>query len=81
MSIGAHMNQWGITDSLEAEVKDRDKTFVYYGMKMIDQMPPRGPRRAVATWEHIVNDARIVTRESIARCCCVIAEGREHEIT
>jgi hypothetical protein len=23
----------------------------------------------MATWEHIVNDARIVNRENIARCC------------
>jgi hypothetical protein len=23
----------------------------------------------VATWEHIINDAGIVTRENIARCC------------
>ena len=23
----------------------------------------------MATWEHIVNDARIITRENIARCC------------
>jgi hypothetical protein len=28
-----------------------------------------GSRHTVATWEHIVNDARIVTRENIARCC------------
>jgi len=35
------------------------------------QMVPRGtPRKAVATWEHIVNDARIITRENIALCCC-----------
>ena len=36
---------------------------------MIEQMPPCGPRKAVATWEHIINDASIVTRENIARCC------------
>ena len=23
----------------------------------------------MATWEHIINDARIVSRENIARCC------------
>jgi hypothetical protein len=23
----------------------------------------------MATWEHIVNDARIINRENIARCC------------
>jgi hypothetical protein len=29
------------------------------------------------TWEHIVNDARIVTRENIARCCnaCNASKG------
>ena len=36
---------------------------------MIDRMPPRGPRRNVGTWEHIINDATIVSRENIARCC------------
>jgi hypothetical protein len=36
---------------------------------MIEKMPPRGPRKAVATWEHIINDASIITRENIARCC------------
>lgn len=32
-------------------------------------MAPGGSRRNVATWEHIINDARIVNRENIARCC------------
>jgi 5-methylcytosine-specific restriction endonuclease McrA len=63
------MNQWRIPDWLETEVKERDKTCVYCGIRMIEQMPPRGPRNATATWEHIINDARIVTRENIARCC------------
>jgi len=31
--------------------------------------PSRGPRNALATWEHIINDASIVTLENIARCC------------
>ena len=63
------MNRWGIPDWLEEEVKERDKACVYCGIQMIEQMPPRGPREAVATWEHIINDASIVTRENIARCC------------
>ena len=31
----------------------------------------------MATWEHVVNDARIVTRENIARCCfsCNASKG------
>jgi hypothetical protein len=36
---------------------------------MIEQMPRHGPRKSVATWEHIINDAKIITRENIARCC------------
>ena len=63
------MNQWGIPDWLETEVKERDKTSVYCGIQMIEQMPPRDPRKATATWEHIINDGRIVTRENIARSC------------
>lgn len=40
-------------------------------------MPARGPRKSVATWEHIINDASIVTRENIARCCvaCNASKG------
>jgi len=63
------MNRWRIPDWLEEEVKERDKTCVYCGVRMIEHMPPRGSRRAVATWEHIINDASIVSRENIARCC------------
>ncbi len=63
------MNRWGIPAWLEKEVKDRDKACIYCGIQMIEQMPPSAPRNAVATWEHIINDASIVTRENIARCC------------
>ena len=63
------MNRWGIPDWLEEEVKERDKACVYCGTQMTEQMPRRGPRKSVATWEHIINDASIVTRENIARCC------------
>jgi hypothetical protein len=62
-------NNWGIPDWLEKEVRERDITCVYCGINMTEKMPPRGPRKAVATWEHIINDASIVTRENIARCC------------
>jgi hypothetical protein len=68
-AIGWAVNRWGIPDWLEREVKDRDKTCVYCGTQMNEQLLPSGPRKAVATWEHIINDSNIVTRESIARCC------------
>ena len=63
------MNRWNIPDRLEKEVKERDKACVYCGIQMIAQMPPDGSRKSVATWEHIINDASIITRENIARCC------------
>jgi 5-methylcytosine-specific restriction endonuclease McrA len=68
-TTGKHMNRWGIPDWLEEEVKARDRACVYCGTQMTEQMPQRGPRSAVATWEHIINDANIITRENIARCC------------
>jgi len=71
------MNRWGIPEWLEKEVTIRDKACVYCGVKMIEPMPLLGPRKAVATWEHIINDASIVTRENIARCCmaCNASKG------
>ena len=74
------MNRWGIPAWLEEEVKGRDKACVYCGIQMIEQMPPRGSRKAVATWEHIINDASIITRENIARCCaaCNSSKGTKN---
>lgn len=63
------MNRWGIPAWLEKEVRERDKACVYCGVKMIEKKSQKGSRRTVATWEHIINDATIVTRENIARCC------------
>ena len=44
---------------------------------MLERAPPAGSRRDVATWEHIINDASIVTLENIARCCnaCNASKG------
>jgi hypothetical protein len=63
------MNRWGIPHWLEDEVKVRDKTCVYCGVKLINAVSPGVPRKALATWEHIINDASIITRENIALCC------------
>ena len=63
------MNRWGIPDWLEAEVRERDKVCVYCGIQMIQCAQTGQARRSVATWEHIVNDASIVTPDNIARCC------------
>ena len=62
------MNRWNISEWLENEVKERDKKCVYCGILMIEKMPTEGPKKSVATWEHIINDETIITRENIARC-------------
>ena len=63
------MNRWGIPDWLEREVRQRDKDCVYCRVLMLDSPASDGSRKSVATWEHIINDATIVTQENIARCC------------
>ena len=63
------MNRWNIPQWIELEVRERDRKCAYCGVTMLDRAPSRGSRNAVATWEHIINDASIVTPENIARCC------------
>ena len=74
------MNVWGIPDWLEKEVMEQDKQCVYCGIEMTEKMRPHGPRKAVATWEHIMNDAWIVNRANIARCCaaCNSSKGAKN---
>lgn len=59
------MNKWDIPHWLEVEVRNRDTHCVYCGIKFNKES-----RKDTATWEHIVNDARIITRENITLCCC-----------
>ena len=63
------MNSWGIPTWLEQEVRERDKSCVYCGVLLLEKPTPIGRPKTAATWEHIINDARIITRENIARCC------------
>ncbi|CAD6880362.1 hypothetical protein [Methylomonas albis] len=60
-------NKWNIPDWLEHEVRERDKVCVYCGVMFT---PAQVSRRSAASWEHIINDAKIITRENIAPCCC-----------
>jgi 5-methylcytosine-specific restriction endonuclease McrA len=68
------MNRWNIPAELEAEVMARDTCCIYCGVDFTPAGQGRGRR---ASWEHIVNDARIITRENIARCCmsCNASKG------
>jgi len=68
------MNNWNIPKELEKEIIKRDKVCVYCGIKF-DSI--KNSRKSQASWEHIINDASIITRENIARCCvgCNASKG------
>ena len=68
------MNRWNIPDWLEREVIERDRRCVYCGVDLTAQYASRRDR---PSWEHIINDARIVRPENIARCCigCNASKG------
>jgi len=57
-------------------VLSRDTYCVYCGVAFSTPALTRG---AQPSWEHIVNDARIVTRENIVRCCmaCNSSKGTQ----
>jgi hypothetical protein len=69
------MNRWKIPVWLEREVAESDQACVYCRTPFA--VGPSAARRARASWEHIINDARIVTRENIALCCvgCNASKG------
>jgi hypothetical protein len=60
-------NNWNIPAWLEKEVRERDKRCVYCGAEFT---PAKISKKTAASWEHIINDAKIITRENIALCCC-----------
>ena len=60
------MNNWNIPKWLEEEVIARDKVCIYCDVKFGSSGESR---KTQASWEHIINDASIITRENIALCC------------
>lgn len=67
-------NKWNIPVWLEQEVIGRDKRCVYCRVPFADG---KNERKDQPSWEHIVNDSRIITRDNIARCCiaCNASKG------
>jgi hypothetical protein len=59
------MNRWNIPKWLEDEVVARDSSCIYCRVIFGSTDAP-GSR---ASWEHIINDERMITRENIALCC------------
>ncbi len=60
------MNRWNIPEWLEKEIIRRDTSCVYCSVVFGLPEAKVGSR---PSWEHIVNDARIITRENVALCC------------
>ena len=60
-------NNWKIPSSLEAEIRKRDKVCSYCGRAFV---PYKVSTKEAASWEHIVNDISLITRENIVLCCC-----------
>ena len=71
------MNRWNIPEWLEREVVARDRCCIYCGVDFNEPTAKRGHR---PSWEHIINDASIVTRENIELCCigCNASKGARH---
>jgi len=69
------VNRWNIPDWLEREVLARDLNCVYCGVEFSKTAGKEKGSRP--SWEHIVNDERIINRENIARCCisCNASKG------
>jgi hypothetical protein len=70
------VNRWKIPAQLEQEVLARDTHCVYCGAPFSVPVLSHGAR---ASWEHIVNDARLITLQNIVRCCtsCNASKGTQ----
>ena len=70
------MNPWGIRPEVEQEVLGRDSACVYCGVAFTADVRDRRRHRS---WEHLINDLSLVTRENIALCCiaCNSSKGRK----
>jgi hypothetical protein len=68
------VNRWGISRQIELEVVARDAVCVYCGVSFRENTPKRGMR---PSWEHVVNDMRIISVRNIALCCisCNASKG------
>ena len=66
------MNRWNIPDWMEKQILERDTNCIYCRIEFSEKT-----RRTKASWEHIINDAKIVTLENIALCCisCNASKG------
>jgi hypothetical protein len=68
------LNQWNIPEWMEKKIIERDNTCIYCRVLFTT---PKECKKTSPSWEHIVNDVRIVTLGNIARCCvsCNASKG------
>ena len=71
------MNRWNIPSLLEKQIVERDTHCVYCNTEFTNNPLPRGNK---PSWEHIINDASIITYDNIARCCvsCNSSKGSKN---
>lgn len=69
-------NNWNIPAELEKKIRERDKVCVYCGNEFLSH---KVSAKASASWEHIINDASIITIENICLCCrgCNASKGQK----
>ena len=67
-------NKWGIPFWLEELVRERDRVCVYCRASFDSAIP-----KLNASWEHIINDASIITEDNISLCCrgCNASKGQK----
>lgn len=69
-------NNWNIPTWLENEVRERDTACIYCGKQFESY---KISVKASASWEHIINNEKIITKENIALCCrgCNASKGQK----
>ncbi len=69
-------NRWNIPSEMENFVRERDKSCIYCGVVFTAF---RDCRKTAASWEHIINDATLISEENIALCClgCNASKGQK----
>ena len=69
-------NNWNIPKEMEKEIRERDKACVYCGNKFLSY---KESVKASASWEHIINDEKIITLTNICLCCrsCNASKGQK----
>jgi hypothetical protein len=60
-------NRYGISETVEREIRARDKTCVYCGILM--KQPPQAKVPSGATIEHFNNDGPFTKKSNLAICC------------